>query len=158
MESGLALNSTEFWRFAQQASLHQLRYLVIGGLAMNFHGLIRNTIDSDVWIDPNPENIRQLKKVLISMDYEEKDFTFLERASEEVLVFSIEGPVDFLTSVHRSFRFDDCFGRAAVFNFQNTPIPVISLHDLRDIKVMARRPQDLRDAGLIDDFLSGQSR
>ena len=124
---------------------------------MNFHGLIRNTIDSDVWLDPDPENICLLKKVLISMDYEEGDFTFLEKATDEVLVFSIEGPVDFLTSVHRNFPFEDCFGRASLFSFQNVRIPVISLKDLREVKILARRPQDLRDAGMIDDFLSGLS-
>ena len=153
MESGLALNSTEFWRFAQAADAHKLRYLVIGGLALNFHGLLRNTIDSDVWIDPVMDNILRLKKVLVALDYEEMDFDFLEKAGSDALVFSIEGPIDFLTSVHRNFLFEDCFQRASFFEMEKIRIPVISLPDLRDLKVLARRPQDLRDAGLINDFL-----
>jgi hypothetical protein len=48
LEQGAEINSTEFWRFAQFAGEEGLEYLVIGGLALNFHRILRNTIDSDV--------------------------------------------------------------------------------------------------------------
>ncbi|MDI6813303.1 MAG: hypothetical protein QMD10_07150 [Desulfitobacteriaceae bacterium] len=35
-------------------------YLIIGGLAMNFHGLTRMTHDIDLLIDPSPENIKKV--------------------------------------------------------------------------------------------------
>jgi hypothetical protein len=157
MEGGLDVNNTEFWRFAQSAARLDLRYMVIGGLALNFHGLLRNTVDSDVWISPEEGNLQILKQVLSSLDYEEKDFDFLENSKSTALVFSIEGPIDFLTEVHRNFQFDDCFGRIQHFQVERVLIPVISLADLRELKILCRRPQDLRDVVIIDEFLSRNS-
>jgi len=73
------------------------------------------------------------------------------------LVFSIEGPIDFLTEVHRNFSFLDCHARSKLIAPQGTPISVLSLTDLRELKILARRPQDIRDVGIIDDFLSRNS-
>ena len=158
MEISEGINSTEFWRFAQEAAKKNLQYLVIGGMAMNFHGLIRNTIDCDVWLGPGPENLDKLRQVLLAMDYEKHELHFLEGESAmKPSVFSIEGPIDFLTEVHRNFSFADCQARSKPIELQGTPISVLSLIDLRELKILARRPQDIRDVGIIDDFLSRNS-
>lgn len=43
---------------------HQVDYVVVGGVAMNLHGLIRATEDLDVFVRPNPENIERLRQAL----------------------------------------------------------------------------------------------
>jgi hypothetical protein len=154
MEGRLAVSNTEFWRFAQLAAQLNLQYMVIGGLALNFHGLIRNTVDSDVWISPDSGNLQALMQVLKAMDYREENYAFLGNPNSDALVFSIEGPIDFLTVVHRNFEFNACFGRAKISTLDNIHIPVLSLQDLRELKVLTRRPQDLRDVIIIDEFLS----
>jgi hypothetical protein len=40
------------------------RYLVIGGLAFIFHAKPRYTKDMDLWIDPDPENVRRTNRAL----------------------------------------------------------------------------------------------
>ena len=39
-------------------------YVVVGGVAVNLHGLIRATEDLDVFIRPDPENVERLKSAL----------------------------------------------------------------------------------------------
>ena len=39
-------------------------YVVIGGVAVNLHGLIRATEDLDVFVRPDAENIARLRRAL----------------------------------------------------------------------------------------------
>ena len=39
-------------------------YVVIGGVALNVHGLVRATEDLDVFIRPDPDNVARLRKAL----------------------------------------------------------------------------------------------
>ncbi len=115
MDSAGGINTTEFWRFALEPEANALQYLVIGGLALNFHRIIRNTIDSDVWIKPEKANLNKLKVVLRNMEYEAEDLAFLDDMDLETpFAFGIAGPIDFLTYVHRNFTFDLCYSRAKV--------------------------------------------
>lgn len=157
MEPGREISSTEFWRFAQFAGEEKLEYLVIGGMALNFHKILRNTIDSDIWIHPKQANFQKLKTVLIKLGYAPDELTFLDALPEtEAFVFGIEGPIEFLTKVHFGFSFPVCFERALFHQIDSTSIPVISLSDLRELKIRAGRPQDMRDVGLIDAFMEKQ--
>jgi hypothetical protein len=154
LEQGQEIHSTEFWRFAQLAAKEELSYLVIGGLALNFHKILRNTIDSDVWIKPDKGNFQRLKSVLQKLGYEQTDLDFLDNLSEtEPFIFGIDGPIEFLTIVHFAFDFEECFQRSKICTIESTPIPILGLLDLRDLKVRAGRPQDLRDVILIDEFI-----
>ena len=154
MEKGGEIALTEFWRFAQVAASKQFEYLVIGGLALNFHKILRNTIDSDLWIKPTKENFNKLKMVLLEMGYEIADVDFIDTLTiTETCSFCIDGPIDLLTQVDRSFEFDECIERAFFYQIDNIQIPIIGLNDLRDLKIRAKRPQDLRDVILIDEFL-----
>ena len=42
-------------------------YKIIGGVAMNFHGLARGTRHLDLFIAPDPENVSRLRKALHSV-------------------------------------------------------------------------------------------
>jgi hypothetical protein len=43
---------------------HGVDYVVVGGVAMNLHGLIRATEDLDVFVRPEAENIERLRQAL----------------------------------------------------------------------------------------------
>lgn len=45
----------------------QVDYILIGGVAVNFHGLIRATEDLDIFIRPTAENVARLRKALKSV-------------------------------------------------------------------------------------------
>lgn len=39
-------------------------YVVVGGVALNLHGLLRATEDLDIFVRPDPENIARLRDAL----------------------------------------------------------------------------------------------
>ena len=50
----------DFSEFAACLNGREVRYLVVGGYAVAFHGHPRYTKDLDVWIERTPENVRRL--------------------------------------------------------------------------------------------------
>lgn len=44
-----------------------VEYILIGGAALNLHGLVRATEDIDIFIDPTEQNVENLKKALRSL-------------------------------------------------------------------------------------------
>lgn len=44
-----------------------VRYKVVGGIALNLHGLVRATEDLDLFVDPEPANVDRLKAALRSV-------------------------------------------------------------------------------------------
>ena len=43
---------------------HDVRYLIVGGLAFIYHAKPRFTKDMDLWVEPTPENIRKANRAL----------------------------------------------------------------------------------------------
>jgi hypothetical protein len=58
-----------FWKIANQ---FQLRFIMIGGVATNFHGYQRTTADIDIWIEDSESNRENLRKIF--RDYGWGDF------------------------------------------------------------------------------------
>ena len=63
----------EFVSFLSCAKKNSLRYLLIGGYAVNYYGYNRNTHDLDVWIAPTIENRNAFINTLLCMDYSEDE-------------------------------------------------------------------------------------
>lgn len=149
------LENNEFLEFTRCAFNHKLEYMVIGGFAMYLNGLNRATEDVDIWMKPSKENGHILIQVLLCMGYDEEDLVQLRKLDfTQTQVFGLNRELDILTYVHHKFDFDILFKRSKIFeNPQGSVIHFLHLNDLRELKVLARRPQDLRDVIMIDDFL-----
>ena len=64
---------TEFSAFLKSLNDHDVRYLLIGGFAVAYHGYPRATDDIDVWVARDPENAERLVRAISrypSMDLE----------------------------------------------------------------------------------------
>ncbi|WP_428663851.1 hypothetical protein [Runella sp.] len=149
------LENNEFLLFTACAEQCQLQYLIIGGFAMYLNGLNRATNDIDIWIKPSVENGKKLIEVLLCMGYTAEELDDLAMLDfRQPQIFGINEELDILTQVHYRFDFDHCFLRAgSCKNGQGNTLYFLHLNDLRDLKVIAQRPQDLRDVIMIDDFL-----
>ena len=51
-------------RVIQSLNQAGVDYAVIGGVALNLHGLVRATEDLDLFVRPDPDNIRRLREAL----------------------------------------------------------------------------------------------
>jgi hypothetical protein len=153
------LEDSEFLRFVESANANHLKFMIIGGMALNLHGIMRHTKDADIWIRPTNENKALLLKTLLDIDYVEAEIADVsEQDFTEPQVFTIVGPIDILTVVHKKFDFDKCYERAKVQQIQSQIIRVLHINDLREVKVLAKRNQDFRDVIMIDDFLKDEKR
>ena len=60
--------------FVALANKHNVRMLMVGGGAVNFHGYQRHSADVDFWIETTEENFKKLVLVFQEMGYEIDDF------------------------------------------------------------------------------------
>ena len=60
----------DFKEFIQSLNDNLVRYLIVGGYAVAFHGHPRYTKDIDIWIDMTPENAENIVRSLEQFGFE----------------------------------------------------------------------------------------
>ncbi len=135
-------------------------YLVVGGLAVNFHGVPRMTYDIDLMILLDPENILKLVTKLTQWGYrpkipiDPKDFAdeikrnswIREKRMKALNFYSETSPVGEIDIVIDSpIHYRELKGRSIKVELKDEKIPTVSLHDLIELKLRAGRKQDLAD-------------
>jgi len=137
-----------------------VRYLVVGGVAVVLHGYLRTTADLDLVVQLEPENVRRVLRALEGIGFRPRlpvdasgfaDPQVRERWIEEkgMMVFSLYRESDPLLGVdlfvREPFDFDAVSARALVVALDRSTVPVISLDDLIAMKNAAARPRDVED-------------
>jgi predicted nucleotidyltransferase len=138
----------------------EVRYLVVGGVAVLLHGYVRMTKDLDLVIQLEPDNIRRAMAVLRGLGFQPMvpvaaeaftDPETRERWAREknMTVFSLQQPdrpllpVDLF--VTEPFDFNEVYARRAVFQFDGIEASVVPLGELVRLKSQVGRLQDLAD-------------
>ncbi len=138
-----------------------VRYLVVGGLAVVAHGYVRFTADIDLFLDFEPDNLRDAMSVFSRLDYRPRapveldDFVDPKNRKQwirekNLKVFSIWSPnhpateVDIFTEP--PIDFNEAFSRSTIVEAApGLALSIIGLDDLIRLKLVAGRPQDLDD-------------
>lgn len=149
------LEDNEFLKFVKAAGENELEYLLIGGLALAMHGIHRYTRDADIWIQPTNNNKEKFVATLLSLGYEDMEIQDISKLDfTQPQIVRLEGPIDILTSVHFRLEYTECRERAREFiSATGYKIYFFHINDLRESKILARRPKDLNDILMIDDLL-----
>lgn len=137
--------------FVSKANIHNVKMIMVGGGAVQFHGYPRNSLDVDFWIDTSKENFDKLLKVFGDMGYDIEHFP--EKVLNQEQNISIKfAPIDLnlelITnfSVNKSFK--EAYSSAIEFSFDsdiNSKSKVLAFDDLIISKVKSGRPKDLLD-------------
>jgi len=139
--------SKDFKEFIGLLNEHKVRYLVVGGYAVAFHGHPRYTKDLDVWIDLSPENADNIIKALEKFGFGSlglKPEDFLE--SDQIVQLGYPpNRIDILTTL-KKIKFEDCYTARVEVEIQGVKINFIDLENLKQNKRATGRPQDLADA------------
>jgi len=116
--------------------------VLVGGLAVNFHGRPRMTHDIDFLVDPSPENVRKLKQALLVLpDRAAKDLRPDDLEKHGVVRVVDEIVVDLIARIG-DVEIDDA--GTVVFDLEGEPVVVADLDTL--IKTKQRlREQDRND-------------
>lgn len=151
----------EFLLFLRCAQETGLRYLLIGGYAVNFYGYVRNTADMDVWIAPNNENKKRFISTLLCMKYTEMEIADLngEDFTQPWVgtIGSGAGKIDVLTVVHHSLLFDEAEKEKEKFEVEpGTFMNFVPFRFLREMKLRAARPKDFWDIARLEELRNKQ--
>ena len=59
----------DFKELLKLLNAHQVKYLLIGGYAVGYHGYPRATADMDIWVAIDPQNAEKLGAVLVEFGF-----------------------------------------------------------------------------------------
>lgn len=144
----LGEDTFEFLRLLER---RDVRYLIIGGVAVNFHGYARTTMDIDIFFEPSESNARKLFKALKdfwggSVPHVDDEKELLE--DEVFFQFGREpNRIDLMSSVP-GLSFGKAWADKRVLTLDSDPsidVYFISMEDLIDAKEAADRPIDRAD-------------
>jgi hypothetical protein len=143
-----------------------VRFVVIGGIAVGVHGYVRATKDLDIVPDPDVENLTRLARLLAELDaqhvgtgdlnpdefpYDPTDPAQLARGANFRLDTQL-GPLDVMQWVSGidDPAYPPLAGQAITVPFRGTELLVCGLDHLRAMKRAAARDQDLIDLRELD--------
>jgi hypothetical protein len=139
--------SKDFKEFIELLNAHNVRYLVVGGYAVAFHGYPRYTKDLDVWIELSPDNANNVILALDAFGFGSlglKPEDFLE--SDQIIQLGYPpNRIDILTTL-KKIKFEDCYNQRIEIQIQGIKTNFIDLENLKQNKRATGRPQDLADA------------
>ena len=139
----------------------EVRYLIVGGLAVNAHGYLRVTRDLDLVIQLESANLRRGLECLFEIGYRlaipvsVEDFADVSkreawRVEKGMIVLKLwsddhrRTPVDVF--VYEPFDFSEEFEKACLSELQPGIFArIVSLEALIEMKLVAGRPHDLMD-------------
>jgi hypothetical protein len=151
----------EFLSFLTCAQSHGLRYLLIGGYAVNYYGYSRNTNDMDIWLAPDNENRDLLIQTLICMQYTETEVAPLRKEDFTLPFVATIGNdgalLDLLTYVHQDISFEEAERQKNQFEIQKGLILNIVPYDvLKAMKLRTHREKDMFDIARLEEIRQGQ--
>ena len=136
----------DFKELLQLLNLKKIKYLVIGGYAVAFHGHPRATGDIDIWIAISKDNAHKTVGVLKEFGFDTpdlKDTLFLEKG-QNIRMGNPPLRIEILTSIDGA-EFSECYKNKKTVLIGNVEINFISLPDLKKNKKASGRLQDLAD-------------
>jgi hypothetical protein len=147
----------EFLLFLKCAQKNNLRYMLIGGYAVNYYGYNRNTDDMDIWLAPTNENKKTFIETLLCMKYSQEEVGPLNK--EDFIggfmgvIGGGESPIDVITVVHRAISFDEAEKEQSVFEIEPGFFMKIVPYDfLKDMKLRSRREKDTWDIARLEEL------
>ncbi len=136
----------DFKEFLKLLNSNGVKYLLLGGYAVNYYGYNRTTGDLDVWIAVDPENAAKLSAALQQFAFSADAVPpalFLEHGKmfrfgrKPVMIEILTNPsgVDFVA----------CYVNRVTATLDGVEVSLISLEDLKTNKLASARPKDIDD-------------
>jgi len=160
----------DYERIFRELNDEGIDYLVIGGLAVNLHGIPRMTYDLDLMILLEHDMIVRLVGKLGSLGYrprapvkpvdladEKKRQFWINRKNMKAFNFyhDTEPVAEIDLMIDSPIPYRELKPSAVVFMVGDVEVPVISIRDLITLKLSSGRRQDLADVEHLRSLLEG---
>jgi predicted nucleotidyltransferase len=123
---------------------NRVDFVVIGATAFPVYGYTRATLDIDVFVRSDIENIKRLRKALMEFGYDLTDITHEDLLNYKLLIrqYIVETDIHpFVTGVN----FEEVWKNKIKAKYGETEVYFPSLDDIIKMKEAAGRPKDLED-------------
>lgn len=136
----------DFEEFFELLNKHKVRYVVVGGYAVIFHGYPRFTGDMDVFYDAEKENIEALLKALKDFGFDLPELNAEELSKKKQIVQLGQPPnrIDLLGSITNG-EFSTVWQKKVPGTYGKEAVFYIHLQDLKKNKEGAARSKDQQD-------------
>jgi len=150
----------DFKRIFKELNKQKIDYLVVGGLAVNFHGVPRMTYDIDIMILLEAENVSKLVSKLTKWGYRPKvpinpkeladeskrNSWIQEKGMKAINFYSDKLPIGEIDIVFDSpIPYNELRRRTVMIELEREKIPTVSINDLITLKQKSGRKQDIAD-------------
>lgn len=141
----------EIQDFFSLLTKHQVKYILVDGMAANYHGYIRATADIDLWIYDEPLNRKNLSKAFADMGVEGAEIIekmpliagFTEILLNNGVYIDLMSDLQFFSQAN----FMECYEISDKYTLENNcAVNVLHLNKLIEEKEKGKRPKDLEDA------------
>ncbi len=146
--------------FFQALHLQKVEYVVVGGLALVMHGIVRLTADIDLVVSLEKENLLRFLEVIETLGFRPrmpvnaKDVIdentrkrwFREKGMKVLSFYKPEAPLAIVDMfIYEPIKVKQMLQRAELMEFEGVPIYVASVEDMIKLKEQSGRKQDEED-------------
>lgn len=144
----------------REFQLRGVRYLVVGGIAVNIYGYVRMTVDLDIMADLSDENLSKVVNVMEKFDYTPRvpvnphEFIFEEKRDQWIkekgaVVFTfidLKKPFKHVDIFLRNpIDFKEAYSRRELMTIGGVKVSLASIDDIIKMKASTGRPRDMED-------------
>jgi len=136
----------DFKEFLKLLKEYNVRYLLIGGYAVGYHGYPRATEDMDIWVAVHPDNAQKLVSTLRAFGFDDpnlKSELFLQKPKIIRMGFP-PMRLEIATSIS-GVEFDERYQTRITDDFDGVEVSVIDLENLKKNKKASGRTKDIAD-------------
>jgi hypothetical protein len=134
----------DFKEFLKLLIARDVRFLLIGGYAVNAFGYVRNTVDMDIWIASDAENQLRTLDTIRQFAFPDAAADLLNEPDAMVRMGMPPLRIEVIKSIS-GVGFEECWPRRVSIHDDELEIPMISLEDLKRNKRATGRKKDLLD-------------
>ena len=147
----------DFKEFIALLNQHNVRYIIIGGYALAFHGHPRYTKDIDIWIDAKEDNAQRILEALRDFGFGSVNLDIQDFISEDNIIQLGYPPnrIDILTSA-KGVVFRDCISSSHQIMIGDVEVRFLDIQNLIVNKQQTGRLQDLADVEALQNLLKNQ--
>ncbi|MGE0067382.1 MAG: hypothetical protein AB7T48_08515 [Solirubrobacterales bacterium] len=140
---------TGFGRILEDLNAAGVRYVLIGGIALIRHGVVRATGDIDAVFDPGPDNVDRIRCLVDQWGATRPDGSPIPvggiAGDRTIHLSTPHGELDLLSETAAGLAFSDLLARSETRRVDGVDAPICSLADLVAMKRSVGRERDLVD-------------
>lgn len=141
------MTNRDWKEFVESLNANGVDYVIVGAIALSWHGYPRYTGDLDILIRPNPANAQKLLAVLSGFGFGGLNITESDLTSADCIIQLgyPPGRIDIITSIS-GVTFEDVWSGKVIGDFGSAPAAYIGRDELLRNKQASGRAKDAGDA------------